>query len=106
MPHAQNPDEIGPRIVAVERKIPRGPIRDHQLPAVQVHPPPDLRMRGKHRHRAADLAERGAGRLRRCREKKLDDPFEVFERFVGIDYVRQCTGLGRRARRPATFASR
>lgn len=106
MADAQNPDEIGPRIVAVVRKIPRGPMGDHQLAAVHVHPPPDLRMRGKHRHRATDLAEGGAGSLRRSREKKLDDPFEVFERFVGIDYARQRTGLGRRARRPATFASR
>lgn len=106
MSDTQNPDQIEPRVVAVERKIPRGPMGDHQLTAVHVHPPSDLRMRRKHRHSGADLDERRAGSLRRRHEKELDEPFEIFERFIGIDYARQRTGLGRRTLRPANFASR
>ena len=106
MANAENPNHVGLRIVTVERQVPGCAVGDHQLAAMRIHPAADLRMRGEHRHGGPDLGERGAGGFRGSREKKLDDPIEVRERLARIDYPRQRTGSGRRARRPATFASR
>ncbi len=102
----QNSNDIGPRIVAVERQVPRRRVGDHQLAAQAVGSPPDLRMLRKDGYRGLDLFERRAGGVRRPGEQEIDDSIEILERLGRIDYPRQRTGLGLRARRPATFASR
>lgn len=103
---AQYPYYIGSRIVAVEGKISGRPVRNHQFTAMSIHAPANLRVHGKHQYRRPDLLECSTSCLRGPAKQKLDNPIEVFECLVGIDYPRQRAGLGLRARRPATFASR
>lgn len=106
MPHAKNPNQLQPVIVAIKRQVPGGAVRDDKLPPMHIHPSSNVRMRCEYRNGRPDLGQRGTCGFRRGCKKKLDDPVEIFERLVRIDYSRQRTGRGRRAGRPAILVAR
>jgi len=104
VPNAQHSNDFPNRVEAVQGEVARGAAQNHQLAQLSLHAAADERVVGKDLDRIGHTRQNGRSRLRGLLKQEFGQPLQISERFVGVDYLRHFTGLGRFARLPRTLA--
>ena len=106
MPDPKDAHDVERRVDPIQHQIARSAVRHGELAQLPQHSPSDEGMRAQDLNRATYPVKHRCCRLRLGAQHEFDDPLEVVEGRLRIDYLRHVTGFGRAAAIPSTRSLR